>query len=83
MSEKKAKAQRKAKVIQMQKPETMKGRLEKRLEKLKAEFDVGQKKLANLTTQRERLRNGLLVTTGAIQVLEEELGKEDGGSEGD
>lgn len=59
----------------------MKEQLEKRLSELRAEFDTGQKKLEELETQASNLRAMLLRISGAIQVLEEELGKaEDSGA---
>lgn len=54
----------------------MREQLEKRLEELKAEFESGQKMLNELETKRENLRQTLLRISGAIQVLEEELGKQ-------
>ncbi len=53
----------------------MREQLEKRLAELKNEFELGQKRLAELETQENALRNTLLRISGAIQVLEEELGK--------
>jgi len=53
----------------------MREQLQERLDKLKAEFEQGQKMLAELDTQRENVRQTLLRISGAIQVLEEELGK--------
>ena len=55
----------------------MRDRLEQRLRELKAEFESGQKALAELEAKQANLRNTLLRISGAIQVLEEELGKED------
>jgi hypothetical protein len=52
----------------------MRDRLEKRLSELKTEFEVGQKKLEELETQTLNVRSMLLRISGAIQVLEEELG---------
>lgn len=54
----------------------MKVQLEKRLSELKAEFESGQKALADLEARQMNLRNTLLRISGAIQVLEEELAKE-------
>lgn len=54
----------------------MREQLEKRLEELRAEFESGQKMLNELETKRENLRQTLLRISGAIQVLEEELGKQ-------
>lgn len=52
----------------------MRERLEERLGELHSEFESGQKKLAELETQARSLRETLLRISGAIQVLEEELG---------
>ncbi len=54
----------------------MQEQLKKRLAELKAEFEAGQKRLAELEAQEANLRSTLLRISGAIQVLEEELGKE-------
>ena len=61
----------------------MKEQLEKRLEELKAEFESGQKALAELEARQAGLRETLLRISGAIQVLKEELGKanDDNGDE--
>ena len=53
----------------------MKDQLEQRLKELKAEFESGQKMLAELEAKQANLRDSLLRISGAIQVLEEELGK--------
>ncbi len=53
----------------------MKEQLEQRVKELKAEFESGQKMLADLEAKQAELRNTLLRLTGAIQVLEEELAK--------
>jgi hypothetical protein len=55
----------------------MREQLEKRLQELRAEFELGQEKLTELDTQMANLRNMLLRISGAIQVLEEELNKEE------
>lgn len=47
--------------------------LEIRLQELKAEFDKGQKRLTELETESNTVRNTLLRISGAVQVLEEEL----------
>jgi septal ring factor EnvC (AmiA/AmiB activator) len=52
----------------------MKQPFEKRLTELKTEFESGQKMLAQLEERRVNLRDSLLRISGAIQVLEEELG---------
>ncbi len=54
----------------------MKHQLEQRLKELKSEFESGQKALADLEVKQMNLRNTLLRISGAIQVLEEELAKE-------
>lgn len=54
----------------------MKEQLEQRLKELKAEFESGQKMLAELEARQTTLRESLLRISGAIQVLEEELAKE-------
>jgi len=51
----------------------MRQQLEERLNKLKAEFESGQKMLAELDAKTSNLRETLLRISGAIQVLEEEL----------
>ncbi|NEO43234.1 hypothetical protein [Moorena producens] len=51
----------------------MKEKLEQRLQSLKAEFDAGQKLLAEYETKQMSLRETLLRISGAIQVIEEEL----------
>ncbi|NEO94549.1 MAG: hypothetical protein F6K56_31935, partial [Moorea sp. SIO3G5] len=53
----------------------MKEQLEKRLTQLKAEFESGQKVLADLEAKQANVRETLLRIQGAIQVLEEELTK--------
>ena len=53
----------------------MREQLDARLQSLKSEFTVGQQRLADLEAQAANLRNTLLRISGAIQVLEEELGK--------
>ncbi len=51
----------------------MKQQLEQRLQSLKAEFESGQKMLAELKAKQTNLRETLLRISGAIQVLEELL----------
>ncbi|NEO78351.1 hypothetical protein [Moorena sp. SIO4G3] len=51
----------------------MKEKLEHRLQSLKAEFEAGQKMLADYETKQMNLRETLLRISGAIQVIEEEL----------
>lgn len=52
----------------------MREQLEKRLQELKTEFEIGQAKLQELEAQAGSVRNTLLRISGAIQVLGEELG---------
>ena len=56
----------------------MKEQMEKRLKELKTEFESGQKMLAELEARQANLRETLLRISGAIQVLEEELVKNNG-----
>ena len=53
----------------------MKEQLEKRLAELKAEFESGQKAMADLEAKQANLRDTLLRISGAIQILEEEISK--------
>jgi hypothetical protein len=53
----------------------MKEQLEQRLTVLKAEFEAGQKMLAELESKQAELRNTLIRISGAVQVLQEELAK--------
>lgn len=53
----------------------MRQQLENRLKELKAEYESGQKVLVDLETKQIDVRNTLLRIQGAIQVLEEELAK--------
>jgi len=53
----------------------MKEQLENRIRGLKAEFDSGQKMLAELEEKQANLRTTLLRISGAIHMLEEELEK--------
>ena len=55
---------------------TMRERLEQRLKELKAEFESGQKMLAELEAKQANLRESLLRISGAIQVLEEMLAQQ-------
>ena len=57
----------------------MKEQLKERLEKLRAEFEAGQAMSADLDRRQAHLRSSLLRISGAIQVLEEELSKSEGG----
>lgn len=54
----------------------MKEQLQSRLDALKAEFENGQRRLAEVENQAATLRQTLLRISGAIQVLEEVLAGE-------
>lgn len=54
----------------------MQEQLEKRLKELKAEFESGQKMQAELDAKQANVRSTLLRISGAIQVIEEELEKQ-------
>jgi hypothetical protein len=51
----------------------MREQLLQRLQELRAEFETGQKMLAELEAQQAHLKSSLLRISGAIQVLEELL----------
>jgi hypothetical protein len=53
----------------------VKNQLQQRLNELKAEFEAGQRLLADLDAKRANLQESMLRISGAIQVLEEELAK--------
>jgi predicted nuclease with TOPRIM domain len=53
----------------------MRDALQARLGQLRSEYESGQQMLAELEQKQQRLRETLLRISGAIQVLEEELGK--------
>jgi hypothetical protein len=59
----------------------MKEQLEKRLNELKAEYEQGEKMLADLDARREQVRQTLLRISGAIQVVEEILKDEESAGE--
>jgi predicted nuclease with TOPRIM domain len=61
----------------------MKDQLEQRLNELKAEFEAGQRMLAELEAKRANLQESMLRISGAIQVLEEELAKSGQPTEGE
>lgn len=46
-----------------------------RIKELEAEFETGQKMLAEMEVKRSNLKESLLRISGAIQVLKEELEK--------
>jgi predicted nuclease with TOPRIM domain len=58
----------------------MREHLQARLEELKREFETGQARLRELEAQEARLRETMLRISGAIQVLEEELSRNQDGS---
>ena len=58
----------------------MREQLQARLEELKQEFESGQQRLAEFENQAAQLRQTLLRISGAIQVLEEELSRDEGGA---
>jgi DNA repair exonuclease SbcCD ATPase subunit len=51
----------------------MKEQIKERIQQLKAEYESGQKMLANLEAQESNLRTTMLRISGAIQILEELL----------
>ena len=53
----------------------MQQQLTQRLQQLKSEYEAGEKMLAELEQKQRALRETLLRISGAIQVLEEELGR--------
>ena len=53
---------------------TLRTQMTERLEKLRAEFARGQENLSQLEAEAAQLRQTILRISGAIQVLEEELG---------
>ena len=53
----------------------MQERLEQRLQELRGEYKKGEQTLAELEQQAAATRQALLRISGAIQVLEEELGQ--------
>ena len=55
----------------------MKEQLEERLAALRVEFESGQKMLADLERRTAVLRETMLRISGAMQVLEEELARDD------
>lgn len=57
----------------------MKEQLLERLEQLNEEFANGQRMLVDYQHQEMKLRETLLRISGAIQVIEEELGKKANG----
>lgn len=60
----------------------MKEQVTLRLSELKKEFESGQKMLAELESKQANMRNTLLRISGAIQVLEEEIAKQENTADG-
>ncbi len=60
----------------------MRAQLEQRLQALKQEYEAGQKMLAELERQQAGLRDTMLRISGAVQVLEEELRRDEPGQSG-
>ena len=56
----------------------MRAKLEQRLRELRAEYEKGEQRLAELDAERLNLERSMLRISGAIQVLEEEIGASDG-----
>lgn len=56
----------------------MKNPLEERLKQLQAEYEAGQKMLAELDAKRQNLTTTLLRIEGAMQVLKEMIDQTDG-----
>jgi predicted nuclease with TOPRIM domain len=54
----------------------MKEQLEERLKELKAEYETGQARLRELEAEANYVRETMLRISGAIQVMEEILGKD-------
>jgi predicted nuclease with TOPRIM domain len=54
----------------------MKEQLEERLNALKAEYETGQARLRELEAEANYVRETMLRISGAIQVIEEVLGKD-------
>jgi predicted nucleic acid-binding Zn-ribbon protein len=55
----------------------MRLQLEERIKQLKAEFEAGKKRLAELEAQQAAVRETMQRISTAIQALEEELAKTD------
>src|SRR5262245_22227697 len=60
-------------IITVKGDSTMQARLEQRLADLKAEYQAGQKMLADLEARQTEVQQTMLRISGAIQVLEELL----------
>ena len=56
----------------------MKERMERRLARLRSEFEAGQAVMSDLEARQANLRGSLLRVSGAIQVLQEMLDQEAG-----
>jgi predicted nuclease with TOPRIM domain len=53
----------------------METRLRQRLEQLRSEYEKGRKTLEDLEAQAANVRDTMLRISGAVQVLQEELGE--------
>jgi predicted nuclease with TOPRIM domain len=60
----------------------MEQQLKQRLDELKNEFERGQKRLEELEREANGVRQALLRISGAVQVLEEILGRSSNGASG-
>jgi predicted nucleic acid-binding Zn-ribbon protein len=60
----------------------LRGQLERRLDALRAELDAGRRMLADLQARQAEVQDTVLRISGAIQVLEEELGRDAGDAAG-
>jgi prefoldin subunit 5 len=56
----------------------MRESMQLRLEELKKEFEIGQSTLRDLDNQQAYLRETMLRISGAIQILEETLKRDEG-----
>jgi chromosome segregation ATPase len=54
----------------------LRAQLERRLDALRAELDAGRRMLADLQARQAEVQDTVLRIAGAIQVLEEELGRD-------
>lgn len=61
----------------------MREQLQERVSALQADFERGNERLKEIENEADKLRETLLRIAGAIQVLTEELGRQDGAADGD
>ena len=59
----------------------METRLRQRLEQLRSEYEKGRKTLEDLEAQAQNVRATMLRISGAVQVLQEELGEAEDSNE--